>query len=310
MAMPKHEQIIKKARELYVAECYRSNTPELADLSPTLSELSEDGYLSEARNILMRGLEREHSEYLHNVDTMQDMIRDNYTIPLDIAQCKKSNMLISGTNQVGKSRLAMAISDLLMNQEQWKVLVFDTCGNWKVESSIPRFFTVKNGDSRLDASESIVFDLSLLKPKNQKRVIEKCLEELWLLRVINPSERYTLCVFEEFQLHAKNIRGELSQNLLRIMSVGANWKIRSLGITPDLALIDPAFIRLCQQRYHFRLGNEPNAKRRFRAYYGLDWCRIVQELDVGFCIYVNKDKLEVWKIPLFQKDKTVKVIAQ
>lgn len=94
------------------------------------------------------------------------------------------------------------------------------------------------------------------------------------------------------------------------MSVGANWKIRSLGITPDLSLIDPAFIRLCQQRYHFRLGNEPNAKRRFRAYYGLDWCHVVQGLDVGFCIYMHKDRLEVWKIPLFQKDKTIKVIVQ
>jgi hypothetical protein len=85
------------------------------------------------------------------------------------------------------------------------------------------------------------------------------------------------------------------------MSGGANHKIRCLGITPDLALIDPCFIRLCQQHYHFRLGNEPNAKKRFRAYYGLDWCRIAQTLDVGYSVYVNKEKIEVWKIPMFQK---------
>jgi hypothetical protein len=107
-------------------------------------------------------------------------------------------------------------------------------------------------------------------------------------------------LFEEFQLYAKNVRGNVSQNILRIMSVGSNHGIRCLGITPDMSLIDCAFIRLAQQRYHFCLGNEPNAKRRFRAYYGLDWCRIARHLDMGFCIYVNREKLRVCKIPLFQ----------
>lgn len=52
MALPKHEKIVEKALELYVQECYRANTPELADLTPSLRELSEDGFLSEARNML------------------------------------------------------------------------------------------------------------------------------------------------------------------------------------------------------------------------------------------------------------------
>jgi len=48
-----------------------------------------------------------------------------------------------------------------------------------------------------------------------------------------------------------------------------------------LSLIDCAFIRLAQQRYHFKLGNEPNAKRRFNVYHSKDWTRIARDLDVG-----------------------------
>jgi len=88
------------------------------------------------------------------------------------------------------------------------------------------------------------------------------------------------------------------------MSVGANHGIRCLGITPDMSLIDCAFIRLAQQRYHFKLGNEPNAKRRFASYYGLDWVHIARHLEQGFSIYVNKEKLRVVKIPMFTSDIT------
>jgi len=83
------------------------------------------------------------------------------------------------------------------------------------------------------------------------------------------------------------------------MSVGANHGIRCLGISPDLSLIDCAFIRLAQQRYHFKLGNEPNAKRRFNRYYSKDMTYTARHLDVGFCIYVLGEKLQVVKIPLF-----------
>ena len=115
-----------------------------------------------------------------------------------------------------------------------------------------------------------------------------------------------MLIFEEFQLYAKNVRGNVSQNILRMMSVEANHKIRCLGITPDLSLIDCAFIRLAQQRYHFKLGNEPNAKRRFNQYYSKDWTRVARELDIGFCVYANKEKLKVVKIPRFNSDITPK----
>ncbi|GAG26637.1 unnamed protein product [marine sediment metagenome] len=68
----------------------------------------------------------------------------------------------------------------------------------------------------------------------------------------------------------------------------------------DLALVDTAFIRLTPQRFYGRLTIEENSKRKFRNYHGGDWCRIAQELDLGFFIYLVKNKLKVVNVPLFE----------
>lgn len=303
MTTPRKAEIIERATELFHNDQWQKGIRNA--VNPEYSELLESGYIAQAQSELMRNLETEHSEYLHNLDTMQNMIRDKHETPIDLKECKRSNILISGTNQQGKSLCAMSISDILM-ANQWQIVAFDSVGIWKHKSSIPNYVSVKDKNQSVIFTKSTIYDLSLLKLKAQKRFIERFLEELWLLRVISKTDKWLLVIFEEFQMMAKNLRGELSQNILRIMSVGANHRIRSLGITPDLSLIDCAFIRLAQQRYHFKLGNEPNAKRRFRAYYGFDYTRISQDLDVGFCLYVLKDKIAIYKIPMFQPRLKVK----
>lgn len=92
----------------------------------------------------------------------------------------------------------------------------------------------------------------------------------------------------------------LFQNLYRICHVGRNRQTRVLGITTDLALIDSSFIRLCQQRYHARIGIEENAKRKFKNYYGKRWLEVTEKLNVGEFVYLNKNQLQKIKIPLFQ----------
>ncbi len=91
---------------------------------------------------------------------------------------------------------------------------------------------------------------------------------------------------------------------MRVFSVGANHKIRTLAITPSLTGLDPEFIRLTGQRYHFRLGLELNAKRRFKGYYGKDWEIVAENLDVGYCIYYLNGILKVYGIPLFKTEYT------
>ena len=84
------------------------------------------------------------------------------------------------------------------------------------------------------------------------------------------------------------------------MSAGRNHAIRILAVSVDLALIDSAFIRLCGQRYYGRLNIEENSKRKFRNYHGLDWTRVATELDLGYFIYLLRDRLKIIHVPLFQ----------
>ena len=230
-----------------------------------------------------------------------------FNIPFDIEEAQKSNILISGTNHTGKSRLGCNITSILQNFN-WRIICFDNTGIWKEISDLATWYQVT--EQKIDfepttvsyafPNSSIVYDTSLLIPDDQKIFVDEVLKDLWDSRVNNPSNQWTLVALEEFELFGRNIRGSVGQNLFRIMHAGRNQRIRVLGVTTDLALIDASFIRLCQQRYHARLAIEDNSKRKFRGYYGGDWCLVAQELDLGFFIYLFKNKLKVVHVPLFE----------
>lgn len=304
MATPKKEQIIERAKELFFDEQFRKGNR--SAISPTFDELRESGFIVQAQSELMRGSGYEYALEIEasKKSYLERVYKPNMgKFPIDFEECERSNILISGTNQQGKSLCAMGLSNELMSNG-WQIYVFDNVGHWQTKSSIRKAFTIKEKTAKftLKVGESVIFDISLLKPSQQRKFVEQILEQTWLFRVLTKPKTWLMIVFEEFQLYARNIRGNVSENILRMMSVGANYRVRCLGITPDLSLVDCSFIRLTTQRYHFRLGNEPNAKRRFRAYYGLDWCKVTQNLDVGYCTHVLGDKLQVWKVPLFEKE--------
>jgi len=299
---PTKSEILAKAVQLWKEDRFKKGQP--YELNPEIEELKEEGFTNQAQSELMRdSASHEVSEwkgYIQQIENVENLDK-NEGLPLDIAECQKSNLLVSGCNQQGKSLTAIQICNILINHD-WQCVIFDNSGVWKYKSNIQTYNVSEEiSDYLLSTSESAIFDISLLTSELQKSFVETVLRNIWNVRIKLQLSTWLLLVFEEFQLYAKNIRGSLSQNLLRIMTVGANQKLRCLGITCDLALIDPSFIRLCQQRYHFKLGNEPNANRRFKSYYGEDWLKEALRLDVGECVYVNKDKLSLAKIPLFKK---------
>lgn len=220
----------------------------------------------------------------------------------DITEAMKTNVLITGSNSTGKSLTAMAICDRLMRQN-WQVLVIDNVGVWKQKSSVPVYFEVSPKTMKFVLPEtSIIYDISLLLPSFQREFTENLLMEIWNNKVISKSQTWQMIAIEESHLYMRNIRGLVSQNLMRICSVGRNHKIRCLAISPTLTGIDKEFVRLSSQRYHFKITPEQHTMRRFRSYYGLDWCRIARQLDTGFCIYYLNEKLQVVEIPLFQSN--------
>lgn len=225
---------------------------------------------------------------------------DRFQICFDMQLATESNILVSGTNKTGKSRLACGICSLLQ-YFNWKLIVFDNSGVWPEISDIPLVYTVEKDTLRIIQDGSIVYDISYLTPKNQRKLVDQFLEYLWNQTRKTPKRhrKQTLLVLEEFELYGA--RARYADHLHRIMHAGRNVAIRTLAVTTDLALVDPSFTRLCQQRYHGRLGIEVNSKRRFKGYYGSDWCRIATQLDLGYFIYLNRDKLKIIHVPLFDR---------
>jgi len=117
--------------------------------------------------------------------------------PLDLAELKKSNVLVSGTNQQGKSRASMFLADIAM-RENWQIVVFDNVGIWKHKSSIPIFYEVSEVSmSYVLTEQSIIYDISLLLPSYQKEFVENVLADLWKMKLENPNGKWLLVIFED-----------------------------------------------------------------------------------------------------------------
>lgn len=217
----------------------------------------------------------------------------------DLEEQRKSNTLISGTNSTGKTRLACYLASIL-REHGWNTVAFDNSGVWKKVSDIPNYYQIYGSKIKVPISRNIIYDISLLRPSTQRKFVNEILEYFWVSTINNPVKVWQLFILEEMELFCRNVRGEVSENIYRLMHVGRNQHMRVLGITTDLALIDPSFIRLCLQRYHFKLSVEENSLRKFKRYYGIDWARVATEFDTGYCLYFNDGKKKLVKIPLFQ----------
>jgi len=66
-------------------------------------------------------------------------------IPISFEELSKSNCLVTGQNQTGKSLLAMSISDKAIS-ENWQILVLDNVGHWKNKSSIPYYLQISENN--------------------------------------------------------------------------------------------------------------------------------------------------------------------
>lgn len=235
---------------------------------------------------------------MQRIETIQTQI------PFDFKEAKASNILISGTNRTGKTRLACGICSLVQSAN-WKVIAFDNSGVWKSISDIPIYTEIQPSDYLYKIpilDTSTIYDISMLIPERQKALVDFVLRDLWETRG-NYNSEWVLVTLEEFELYGRSTRGTQAQNLFRIMHAGRNKQVRVLAITTDLALVDSAFIRLCQQRYHARLPIEENAKRKFRAYYGKDYTELAIHLETGKFLYLNKDNLRLVQVPLFKSQR-------
>jgi len=309
---PTKKEIREYAKELWFNDRLRREGTTALNITPTLEELREEGFLTVAQHELMRNtddyglwLEKETNE------TQQPKIHDGLLFDWeDLA--KKSNILVSGTNNTGKTRLACRLASTMQNLG-WKVIAFDNSGVWKTISDIPYYVKITEVGYGFPIPifehKSVIYDITELLPSQQIDLVDFVMLDLWNNR-FNENIQWCMPIFEEFELYGRNTRSQTAQNLALIFHAGRNKQIRSLAITTDMALIDPSFIRLCQQRYHGRLGIESNCKRRFKQYYGKEWTKTAVSLELGDFIYLHKNKLRQIRVPCFNSSRKSKDIHE
>ena len=218
----------------------------------------------------------------------------------------QQNTLITGANRSGKTRLACAIASDL-HKLGYQTIVFDTCATWLRASDLPYFVRARYSQyGYIEIPEtpasSYIMDLSRLKLKDTKQVVDRICLEIWNNRIDKLYNKPMFLIFEESECYLKNIRSiEKFGNIYRMLHVGRNISVRALLITTDLSLLDCSAIRLTNQRFHGYLNPEVNSKRRFNAYYGKDYTTIALEgLQTGDFIRYQKRKLKILHVPLFQ----------
>ena len=304
MTTPRKSEIEKHATELYVQECYRSGHPELAETLPTRSELSESGFIQEARSQLMRNRYRseiENRDYLEDINGFQ----------CDLEEAMRTGLFISGTSHSGKTNLGFILADRLM-KEGVIVYVADPSQAWK-NSSIPNLLTVKwNSQIKWNdgtPKQSTVFDISRLTVLQQKMFVERFCKTLFNARVNSNYRPKTFLMLEEAHLYFPEgcMRAKAYQEALRIVTVGRNFNIRFGLITQWCALIDKTVIKFPRQKY-FGYTDEKNDKQYLRNFIGKHVDEL-ENLEVGEFIYDYGKTTKKIQTPLFKSEVKPRLLA-
>lgn len=296
MTTPTKLEIYEKALELYVEHCYRSGNPKLADLTPEYNELTESGFVQTARSELMTNLERKHQEWLHNED---DLMAKSFMV--DLKEGLKSGIFVSGGKQTGKTNLVKKIANEYI-KFGCIVKVFDVSRAW-LKSSLPYYQTINTKNLLLDFDSSVVYDLSTLYSEQIKQFIAKVIDIEFRHQVQTPEDKrkWRVYIFEEGQIlvPANRLRSTEAQAVLRLMTVGANYKIAYVLITQRPVTVDTTALELCYQKYFGRCDGD-NDLKKIRNWVGKENLKELPNLKLGQFIYDMGSTTEKIETDLFK----------
>ena len=295
MTMPKREQILQLAKELYFNDIAKSGINNFNDPEP--NELTESGYTQTARSMLMRDNQKAYveSEY---VDFPSEF-------SVDVLEAMTSGIFISGTTGTGKSDIGMYIADQLM-KEGITVIAFDGSQDWRNRSSIPKYQVLTIPYISCIPQYSIVFDISKLSVLQRQSLIESFCEQLYRYQASNMIHRkkYFL-IFEEAQSYFKEgfLRAKRFGNSAMLLSEGRNYGVRFMCITQFSALVDKTAMRYMKQRY-FGYTSEPRDVEYITTFFPKNKKQEIAEtlrnLKAGQFIYMNAEVTTKIEIEPFQ----------
>jgi hypothetical protein len=302
--IPKKNEVIAKATEMWKADQYRHGCGQLAEITPECNELLENGYIASAKSELMRNPESKNVELL---DGSKDAETSDFQF--DLEEAMRSGVLISGTTGAGKSDLGMYLVDRL-RKEDILIVVFDSSQDWQNRSSISQYQTL--AIPRIDKipENSVVFDISRLSVEQRQKLIEGFSQKLYQHQAANPSRRQYFLVFEEGSSYFREgfMRSKRFSNTAMLMSEGRNYNVRFMVITQFFASIDKTAMRYMKQRY-FGYTDEPNDVSYVKAFLG-DQASKLRDLNAGEFVYYNAGKTTKISIEPYECENTKTEIPQ
>lgn len=238
-------------------------------------------------------------------------IEDQRPFPFDLNEGLRSGLFIAGGKGIGKTNLGKQIAEIYL-QHGHIVKVFDISQQW-LKSSLP-YYQVINQDTTaidIDFNKSCVFDLSLLYAEDIKQSIAKVVEKEFLIQAQLPEEQrhWHIYFFEEAQMLVpqNRLKSKEAQELLRLMTVGRNFKLGYVLLTQRPATVDTTAIELCYQRYFGRCDGENDLSKIE------NWIRNrieeLPQLKIGEFLYNYGQLTERIQTPLFRNSIKPKQIV-
>jgi hypothetical protein len=286
MTTPTRTEIETCAKELWHRDRARLGDPSF-DINPELNELKEGGYLSSARSELMTNTETKNEQWLKTSESVETS-----AFEIDIQQLFESNALVLGSRHTGKSDLAMMISDKVM-LENAVIIVFDPSLDWSARSSIPRVLKVEPHRMLDVPCESTIFDISLLSPSQQQRIVENFSEKLFEHQAQAEKRRQYLVIFEEAHTYFYQgcMRAQNMTNTVRLLSVGRNVEIACVLVSQFASMLDKFCVRHALSQAWFGFTKEPNDIKYLRQILGSEIEKL-SKLDDGEFLFSTRHAIQ------------------
>jgi len=259
MVTPKRNEIIQRALELWKHDRFRNGQP--YEINPTIQELAEDGFLSVAQTELMRSEDSEYRNHIEKEARELGIIKDESDVSeelvedvlFDIEEALRTGFFICGTSGTGKTNLAKWLVQKLV-ENGITVYVIDASQSWLRNSPITKSVVVEPyGKQTISwrSNENVVFDVSRLYVKDQRRFVELFCSQVFNAHVQGYVRNWEFLVFEETQLYLPNhsLKSKVYQEVMRLVTSGRNFKIRFGLITQFASLVDKTVVKITKQRY-------------------------------------------------------------
>jgi hypothetical protein len=295
---PTREAILEKALEIYVQDCYRNGTPELAIITPEISELKESGTWSQAISELMMDKAKHETEQWSNYDRETQKLDETENnvkteIPFSVSDALASGFYICGTRQLsGKTNLAKILVSKLIGYGV-NVYVIDPSLAWLSNSPIRNVIQIPKGCGYFTMEmKSTVFDVSRLGYAERFAFVRNFCKIITDGH-LNGYSAPEMVVFEECHTYLPNgcMKSRKYSDIVDFCTVGGNYLLSFAAITQFSASVDKAIVKLAQQRF-FGLTTELNDKNYVRSFIGKRWMDDLIRLQRGQFLYQNRATIQ------------------